>query len=52
MSPETREEELEDRIEGLEEDLKSAIEVAWNRGATKWVRMNYPRDAERLERAK
>ncbi len=40
---------LHDKIDGLEEDLRSAIEVAWNRGATKWVKMNYPRDAERLE---
>ncbi len=41
-----------DKIEGLEADLKSAIQVAWHRGATKWVKMNYPRDAERLERAR
>lgn len=37
------------KIEGLKEDLRSAVEVAWNRGATQWVKMNYPRDAERLE---
>ncbi len=40
-----------DEIDGLEEDLRSAVEVAWNRGATEWVKMNYPKDAERLERA-
>ncbi len=40
------------KIDGLEEDLKSAVQVAWHRGATEWVRMNYPKDAERLERVK
>lgn len=33
---------LQDKIDGLEADLESAIEVAWNHGATDWVRMNYP----------
>lgn len=33
---------LLDRIDGLEADLDSAVEVAWNRGATEWVRLNYP----------
>ena len=37
-----------DEIDGLEEDLKSAIEVAWNRGAQTWVRDNYPAHAARL----
>ncbi len=40
-----------DKIEGLEDDLKSAVEVAWHRGATNWVKINYPRDAERLKHA-
>jgi hypothetical protein len=31
-----------DKIEGLEADLDSAVEVAYRRGATDWVRMNYP----------
>lgn len=35
-------EELIDKIEGLEADLDSAVEVAYRRGATEWVRMNYP----------
>ena len=35
-------EELSDKIEGLEADLDSAVEVAYKRGATEWVRMNYP----------
>jgi hypothetical protein len=39
-----------DKIEGLEEDLKSAIEVAWIRGAKIWVRNNYPAHAARLSR--
>ena len=41
--------EAADKIEGLKEDLKSAVEIAWDRGATEWVRLNYPRDARRLE---
>ena len=31
-----------DKIEGLTEDLRSAVRVAWNRGAKDWARMNYP----------
>lgn len=31
-----------DKIEGLEADLDSAVEVAYRSGATEWVRMNYP----------
>lgn len=37
-----------DKIEGLEADLDSAIEVAWKRGATDWVRLNYPTHYARL----
>ncbi len=37
-----------DKIEGLDADLDSAIEVAWKRGATDWVRMNYPKHYERF----
>ncbi|TGP27968.1 hypothetical protein EN814_09815 [Mesorhizobium sp. M2D.F.Ca.ET.171.01.1.1] len=37
-----------DKIEGLEADLDSAVEVAWKRGATDWVRMNYPKHYERF----
>lgn len=33
---------LIDKIEGLEADLDSAVEVAFKRGATEWVRLNYP----------
>ena len=39
---------FQETIEGMEEDLKSAVEVAWNRGATAWVQANYPRDYARL----
>ena len=38
----------DDKIEGLEADLDSAIEVAFNRGATDWVRQNYPDRYDRL----
>jgi hypothetical protein len=37
-----------DKIEGLDADLDSAVEVAWKRGATDWVRMNYPKHYERF----
>lgn len=37
-----------DKIGGLEEDLKSAIRVAYNHGAHEWVRLNYPTMFERL----
>lgn len=45
-------EELEDRIDGLNSDLQSAVEVAFNRGAEDWVRMNYPAQFARLMAAK
>ena len=44
-------EEAADKIDGLEEDLRSAVEVAWRRGAETWVRNNYPAHVARLERA-
>jgi hypothetical protein len=40
-----------DKIDGLEADLDSAVEVAWRRGAIDWVRMNYPKHYERLTTA-
>ncbi len=33
---------LEDKIDGLECDLDSAVETAYKRGATEWARLNYP----------
>ena len=39
---------VRDKVEGLDADLKNAVEVAWNRGATEWVKMNYPADHDRL----
>ncbi len=39
-----------DKIEGLEEDLKSAVTIAWKYGAKDWVRMNYPRLAASLDK--
>ncbi len=33
---------LLDKIDGLEADLDSAVEVAWNLGAKGWVKLNYP----------
>ncbi|QTG12399.1 hypothetical protein G6M86_03690 [Agrobacterium tumefaciens] len=44
--------QLEDRIEGLDSDLQSAVEVAFKRGAEDWVRMNYPAQFARLFAAK
>ena len=34
---------LEDKVEGLTDDLESAVEVAFKRGATEWTRLNYPK---------
>lgn len=44
-------ERKDDKIEGFEADLDSAVEVAFNRGAAEWVRLNYPRQYERLSAA-
>ena len=41
---------LQGAIEGLKADLDSAVEVAFLRGATEWVRINYPSHYERLLR--
>jgi hypothetical protein len=37
-----------DKIEGLDADLESAVEVAFKRGATDWTRLNYPAQYKRL----
>lgn len=37
-----REAELVDKIDGLDSDLRSAVEEAFKRGATEWTRLNYP----------
>lgn len=42
-------ERLEDRIDGLESDLFSAVETAYRRGAHEWARLNYPKWIERIE---
>jgi len=34
-------EALEDSVEGLEADLHNAVQVAYNRGAVEWARLNY-----------
>lgn len=39
----------EDRIDGLESDLESAVQVAFNHGAEEWARLNYPSWIDRLE---
>lgn len=39
---------LHDQVEGLNSDLDSAVEVAFRRGATEWVRLNYPTHFDRL----
>ncbi len=38
----------EDKVEGLEADLDSAVEIAFKYGALDWVRLNYPRHYERF----
>ena len=38
-----------DKAEGLESDLRSAVQVAWRRGAKEWARLNYPQWVEWLE---
>lgn len=50
MSTTGRIEELKDKIESLEASLDSAIEIAYLRGATEWVRHNYPSQHARLYR--
>lgn len=39
---ERKNERLEDKIDGLESDLENAVETAFKRGATEWVKLNYP----------
>jgi hypothetical protein len=34
---------LEDSNEGLTADLHDAVQTAYNRGATEWARLNYPK---------
>lgn len=38
-----------DKIEGLEADLRGAVQVAYRRGAKEWARLNYPGWIEWLE---
>ncbi|MCS4088425.1 hypothetical protein [Rhizobium sp. BK176] len=40
---------VEEKIEGLESDLESAVQAAYNRGAVEWAKLNYPTWIERLE---
>lgn len=40
--------EMIDKIDSLSSDLDSAVEVAFKRGATEWVRLNYQQHYERL----
>lgn len=42
---------LTDAVDGLSADLDSAVEVAFKRGATEWVRLNYPDHFKRLSAA-
>ncbi len=36
------------RIEELEHELYDAVEIAYLRGASEWVRIHYPQHYERL----
>ena len=40
---------LEDIKDGIQSDLESAVQVAYNNGAEEWARLNYPSWIERLE---
>lgn len=40
--------ERDDTIDGLRSDLEAAVEVAYKRGATEWVRLNYPDQFKKL----
>lgn len=44
-------EQLTDKVDGLSSDLDAAVEVAFKRGATEWVRLNYPEHFTRLSAA-
>ena len=33
---------MRDKVDGLETELESAVEVAFKRGAAEWTRLNYP----------
>jgi BMFP domain-containing protein YqiC len=46
---EARVAELTDKVEGLEADLDSAVEVAFWHGATEWTRLNYPKQFAALK---
>ena len=41
--------DLEDKVDALESELTSAVEVAYRHGAKEWVRLNYPKAYARLE---
>jgi hypothetical protein len=45
----SRVKDLEHKVHDLEADLNSAVEIAYLRGATEWVRINYPSQYERLQ---
>jgi hypothetical protein len=48
-----RADELEDKIDGLESDLSSAVDVLFWHGddeAREWVRLNYPKQYDVLKR--
>ena len=48
-----RADELEDKIDGLESDLSSAVDVLFRRGdneAREWIRLNYPKQYAALKK--
>ena len=42
-------ERMRDKVEGLDSDLRCAVQVAYLRGATEWAKRNYPGMIEWLE---
>lgn len=43
-------ERLRDKVEGLDSDLRSSVEVAYQRGAHEWASLNYPQWVVWLQR--
>ena len=42
-------ERMRDKVEGLDSDLRCAVQVAYLRGATEWAKRNYPGMIDWLE---
>lgn len=45
-------ETLRDKIDSLSSEFSQAVEVAFNAGATEWVRLNFPKEFAKLSAPK